>query len=194
MPRIYSQATYVLQWLRSEPKMTKPARTGRYYELQKTCYFRRVWVVQEYLLAQRVYTLCGDVVLRFEEFPKRIWQTARIGALKQGGLYLELCLFEYSSKACENPRDKVYGLLRLVRAEEQVPVDYRKSVLVVYLDTVEVLNARAHLEHNRRLQYTDGSYGRLSPSLIAARRLARNMGLVRDDVDIFFDSSFAKCR
>ena len=37
---------------------------------------------------------------------------------------------------CENPRDKVYGLMGMVRKEDGVVVDYRKSVMEVYLDFV----------------------------------------------------------
>jgi len=198
MPQVYKTAIEVLQWLGKEPNMVNAAREHRYDALLGNPYFGRLWVVQEVLLAKQAYMLCDDVVLRYDNFAHKVWPDPAMEmtnaeltpfvryhpSFKHSGCTLEFCIAKYSSKACENPRDKVYGLLGLVRAEEQVPVDYRKSVLMVFLDTVKVL-ARVHLEQHRQLQW-EGKEARGRPRFVTtARFLARNMGLVRDDVDIF---------
>jgi len=80
------------------------------------------------------------------------------------------CIRHYSSDACADARDKVYGLLGLVKQDEQVAVDYSKSVLAVFLDAVEIL-ARTYFQQPR--------LGRKPVHYVTiARLLARNMGLL----------------
>jgi hypothetical protein len=55
------------------------------------------------------------------------------------GRHLTQCIERYCQNDCQDPRDKVYALLGLVEAEEQVPIDYKKSVAEVYLYTVQIL-------------------------------------------------------
>lgn len=46
----------------------------------------------------------------------------------------------YSQFECEDPRDKVYGLLGIVNRSSSVPeIDYNKSIQQVYFDTVRIL-------------------------------------------------------
>jgi hypothetical protein len=119
--------------------------------------------VQEVLLAKQAYLLCGDIVLPYGNFVQSVWPDPAMAmanaelypyvrydlSFKEHGCTMEFCIAKYSSKACDNPRDKVYGLLGLVPTEEQVPIEYRKSVLVVYLDAVKVLASYMQLDHIR---------------------------------------------
>jgi hypothetical protein len=50
-------------------------------------------------------------------------------------LYDAVCKF--SSNRCENPRDKIYGLLGIVATEERIEVDYSLSTREVFLRAVE---------------------------------------------------------
>ena len=50
----------------------------------------------------------------------------------------------YSQFECEDPRDKVYGLLGIVNRSSSVPeIDYNKSIQQVYFDTVRILLTEA---------------------------------------------------
>ncbi|KAF2822906.1 hypothetical protein CC86DRAFT_258786, partial [Ophiobolus disseminans] len=165
MPRIYRQAIHVIQWLGSDPGMMEAAaefQTTKSISSLTTLldnrYFTRLWIIQEVLLAKRVKVLCGSQWLDFREMAERaqeqekvadlrsdtdVRQTSRLllrdGTFKRQGRSLNHCLRRYSANHCVDARDKVYGLLGLVREDEQVPVDYNRSVLMVFLDTLKVL-------------------------------------------------------
>jgi hypothetical protein len=53
------------------------------------------------------------------------------------GLYYAVCKF--SSNHCEDPRDKIYGILGVVNYDERnrIEADYSHSVRDVFLSTVE---------------------------------------------------------
>jgi Heterokaryon incompatibility protein (HET) len=74
-----------------------------------------------------------------------------------------LDLFSFSGSECENPRDKVYGLLALVDQRAAVEVDYPKTVKEVYYDVLkkvihdEIYLSRATImEFGRRLRTSMG--------------------------------------
>lgn len=57
--------------------------------------------------------------------------------MRQWGNYpLESCIEDFSNRDCEDPRDKVYGLMGLVREEERFKVDYSKSAQQIYCELV----------------------------------------------------------
>jgi len=45
----------------------------------------------------------------------------------------------FAQQECYDPRDKVYGLLSLVRKKDHVPVDYSKTMLEVFSDVMTIL-------------------------------------------------------
>jgi hypothetical protein len=65
------------------------------------------------------------------------------GRLQKHGRPIRLRLGEtistFSSGYYQNPRDKMYGLMGLVKYDHRVAVDYRKSIHKVFLDVVEAL-------------------------------------------------------
>ena len=46
------------------------------------------------------------------------------------------CLEQFSKHGCQDPRDKVFGLMSLVYGERRIEVDYAKSVQQVLLDVI----------------------------------------------------------
>lgn len=54
-------------------------------------------------------------------------------------------LLKYSQALCQNPRDKVYGLVGLSVDGRNLPTDYRKSPLEVWYDTVQFMSTNALL-------------------------------------------------
>jgi len=123
-------------------------------------YFSRLWVVQEVLLARSIrvmaqgYTpgwlswekLCRQRnISRLYSPADRLHQAYRFGEslLESHSLRSELrrlddCIQVFSANHCENPRDKVYGLMGIVYGQDRIAIDYTKSVVDVYIDVLLV--------------------------------------------------------
>jgi hypothetical protein len=162
MPMIFWKATYVITWLGRDDSMVSAAmsfKRTRSTESLATLlcnrFFTRLWIIQEVLLGRLVYVLCGNVWISYLEMEetardkqeflrRRIDHTTSLYLLwdsvhNRNGRHLAQCIERYSSNDCENPRDRVYALLGLVKQEEQVYVDYTKSVPEVFVDALRVL-------------------------------------------------------
>jgi hypothetical protein len=61
----------------------------------------------------------------------------------QNRLPLDRCIDLFACMECEDPHDKVYGLLGLASGCEHPEIDYRKPLPEVFLDTVTALR-KAH--------------------------------------------------
>jgi hypothetical protein len=133
--------------------------------LMENTYFTRLWIVQEVLLANNIdiringhrcvtwgklQSLFGSLADPVDMSKRRIPINLVVFTHREQGimdLREEMSLRSYvqcySRGICENPRDKVYGLLGLVRKEDRVVVDYEKSALEVYLDFLKAsINTR----------------------------------------------------
>jgi len=127
-------------------------------------YFSRLWIIQELLLAQDAYFICCEVWLRwndikeaialigpihFDRLPNSKWlfltewdydPTKRVVSRSQPRLSLRDCLLRYAGNECADPRDKIYGLLGLLKKHIGLPsVDYDKSLQEVFIDTAQCL-------------------------------------------------------
>jgi hypothetical protein len=91
------------------------------------------------------------------------------GAPEQLSRSLSKYLRNYSASHCEDPRDKVYGILGLVPLAN-IEIDYAKSKEAVYLDTITSLAA----EYIRTSRFPDPKG---LPFLSSAVALALNMSL-----------------
>jgi hypothetical protein len=125
-------------------------------------YFTRLWIIQELLLARSVIIHCretwGIPLERVQALVQTMEATIhpRINnsslfllwdsIYNREGRHLTQCIERYCHNDCQDPRDKVYALLGLVKTEEQVPIDYKKSVTEVYIDTVNILARRWWLQ------------------------------------------------
>jgi len=125
-------------------------------------YFTRLWIVQEVLLAKEVRVFCGihwldlldlrdayrrDIASSIRNSaPYLIWdvsRTANTGVPGPTGIgpkrSLAKCIERYTSNRCEDPRDRIYGLLGLADETDRIDVDYAKPVWKVYYDGVKIL-------------------------------------------------------
>jgi hypothetical protein len=125
-------------------------------------YFTRLWIIQELLLARSVIIHCREtwgiplemVQALVQAMEATIHPRINNSSLfllwdsiyNREGRHLTQCIERYCHNGCQDPRDKVYALLGLVKAEEQVPIDYKKSVAEVYVDTVQILARRWWLQ------------------------------------------------
>jgi len=185
MSDIYSKATSVIAWLSdgSEKAEGRPAllTRGRCGGFKNTydaaCvwrdraeleafgyilynkYFRRLWIVQEFVLAMQIRILVKDVWLvdDIREWERRAdtlddylrhsasssaYAMIRSSSLRRTGEFTHLnigvAMDSYVRNSCADPRDRVYGLLGLVRLDQRVTVDYEKSIDQLYLDLILV--------------------------------------------------------
>lgn len=87
-----------------------------------------------------------------------------------------LDILRFSANICHEPRDKVYGLMNLLKVEHQLIVDYNKPIYDVFKDVVLELHSVIEFEGDKT--YTQW--------LEAMEQLGANMGISSDDVaDLF---------
>ncbi len=113
-------------------------------------YYTRIWIVQEVALAPKIRVLVrGEVSVSWERMQELDWKkdkipelasmilTTREWVLRKDSLIMALNSF--LSYGCEDPRDKVYGLMGLVHPNERLSVHYSKSTIDIFLDVLAVI-------------------------------------------------------
>ncbi|OCK81163.1 HET-domain-containing protein [Lepidopterella palustris CBS 459.81] len=133
--------------------------------LMTRTFFERLWVVQELTLANRLAILqCGKDTVLWELFRRCISYLDQMPDLRsdklrelvflhrhwgqsQHGAPLEWLLREHKSKACTDPRDKVYGLMGIFPPEVAAAIhpDYSSPVSDTYRSTL-----LAHISQTQR--------------------------------------------
>jgi hypothetical protein len=202
MSRIYSNGKSVIIWMGDIPLAASgeydlhndsDLDIASARVLFKNTYFTRLWIFQEVFLASSIdFRINGHRCVTWDRFQSLsssglevdsstiiptylLMHTASRRESWALGLYLPLvdCILALHVGICENPRDKVYGLMGMVREEERVVVDYEKSVLEVYMDFM-------HICMTKELSSDLASRGR--PELIARCNieLGRSMGIGDD--------------
>jgi len=132
-------------------------------------YFTRLWIVQEFILARQIRILVKDVWLiddthggeyRSEPLddylrrfvPRRAHSVIYKSSLRRTGEFIHLdlatVLVNHMGSECADPRDKVYGILGLVRVDQRVTVDYEKSNDQLYMDIILVALQNQCLEES----------------------------------------------
>jgi hypothetical protein len=170
----------------NEETLFQPLAISIFLLFQRT-YWRRIWIVQEVMLAQKILVLCGSKSLEWHcirslhKFLKGTKTTKTSvdnfdnsgipnlradSILKSDGLRIITEKLEQETLPTENrnsplrylvetyydlestdPRDKIYGILGLVRPEEstnnaKLKVDYSYSILEVYSEALQYLFPR----------------------------------------------------
>lgn len=153
MGQIYQKAIEVVIWLGS---YTETHLSTRFMERWRRPYWQRLWVIQEIMLAQEVFVVHDDALIPWDIFfgslptrsetrledpdiPKVLWSIWRErNNFKQSGqsnsLSYVIELFSIEGSKCEDQRDKVYGLLGLVKDSATIDIDYEKTAEEVCLD------------------------------------------------------------
>lgn len=181
-------------------------------------YFERLWIVQELLLSENVWILVeGGIWVSWkalqekhkklqeeirEKLPSTSWlvevQSYRFLFASHTPVsvsyYVTHTVGKYFDKKCENPRDKVYGLMALVNPSRRVEIDYAKSVQQAYLDAVMAMireywyMRRDTAEHGYQLHRVHWDF---EVSVKASRDLAQAMGST--DLEKSGLRSFVEC-
>jgi hypothetical protein len=184
MADIYSQAQRVIAWIGLETEASQAAfkfLTTSYNrapfnrrelmddpgwnalkDVYKRDYWKRVWIVQEICLAQRVVIMCGNTqipwnyISEVRKTRKHCWQQylskgerefmrsllSRIDHAKEThqtkGCILWTLLESFEESQCQDIHDKIYGFVGLSSdcGNEDLRIDYSKSVSQLYRDVV----------------------------------------------------------
>ena len=168
-------------------------------------YFTRLWVVQEVMLARDVSILIrGNRSITWKEISKAVFSPRGFDRGYTLNNALEYILDKtspsaaelicqrlskpykpvhslydtikyFSDNGCHDPRDRVYGLLGIVKEHERVVVDYSNSVEEVYLSVLKVLSMRSVWEHRNPYLEPEDVHGVLF-------NLGKTMGLGRSQL------------
>ncbi|KAL6707476.1 hypothetical protein ACN47E_004046 [Coniothyrium glycines] len=143
-------------------------------------YWRRLWILQEVLMSKSASVLCGNKRCGWSSLgelfiaPRSatwVWEPPiqidpiALAVIEEKNLTsyaeqrLSYILEVFSGLECEDVRDKIYGLLSLVRKSSAITVDYSKSAADVFFDTVQGIVAEdigmdfeSHLDACRKLR------------------------------------------
>ena len=142
MDQIYSNADVVSVWL-GLPLLRTPVQWADYLaQLANQPYWSRFWVIQEFLLAQRVQIFFGTYAIdsdRFKDFidqrigereyrktildnPQELWAAWPLVAgrsLRRVTLPLHELVLRHGTSHCNDPKDRVFALLGLVHEDER---------------------------------------------------------------------------
>lgn len=176
MADIYSSARSVLVHLGSTIQIPAPAN-GEYLrdcinstkdwpmnlckQVSIVPYWHRMWIVQEILLAKKVFVLTKDSTIDPEVFigmdawnpedfsdpfysmmaSRRINSDRRIQTI-------ESLLPKYRRNHCSEPKDRIYALIGLTTIPPTFPIDYRRSDRMIFLDVLEHLVIRPEMQQD----------------------------------------------
>lgn len=209
MGKIYEEAITVQVWLgpdadksniilecfernRDDPELWFAGRYGQarreafWTSFAKLCdrdYWKRTWIVQEFLLAKNVQILCGsksiswkafDHVARKSQNTKVYESQNRIGraALEQirgstfmslsrdrklvRGQTLEELLKKYGSTRCADIRDRVFGLVGLANDGHLIQVDYLQDEHCLWATLMLSISPTEPINFSRHLERSLG--------------------------------------
>ncbi|KIW03599.1 uncharacterized protein PV09_05352 [Verruconis gallopava] len=163
-------------------------------ELFERPYWKRVWTIQEILVARKLTIRLGDENLSWETLqqlaPHIGWGRDYHYADYGKSLYMHRNDSKYESKLCHllvnargfecnDPRDKVYGLLGLTSDIKLTP-DYTASVQDVYIQTTKALLMEGYLGILTACGDL-GHYSKLLPSWVPDFSVSRNSSIPGKD-------------
>jgi ankyrin repeat protein len=157
-------------------------------------YWDRLWILQEVLMGQNVLVLCGNQSFTWKglealfvpqgiedglwTYPVHIYNVAlslikEKASFKGANRRLSYMLESFAGLQCEDTRDKVYGLLSLVRSSGAIPVDYSKTSADVFFNAIQRI-------------VRDESFMEINSHFNVAQHLRDRMKLVNiNDTEIF---------
>lgn len=137
------------------------------WDLLKRPYWTRLWIVQEIMLARKLTVLWGQsrisrdgligitekLNINYKDEIHTPWND--LGSIMTKAVHREVPLGYADARAvdeelhtvvstfyrheCKDKRDKIFGLMAIVKRESKVKIDYARSVQDVYLDAVRVM-------------------------------------------------------
>lgn len=135
-------------------------------------YWTRLWIIQEIGKARLLRVCFGGWEWSWQNFihfltmhnlghegPLRLNRQLR--QAPNGSHFLCELLGDHSQAVCKNSKDKIYGLIGLAADAIGFPIDYSKSLIEIWVDTLEFVNRRRLLPESSYIPF-----GRLVKSLL----------------------------
>jgi Heterokaryon incompatibility protein (HET) len=160
MPHIYTRAMSVLVWLGSPAGAFKVdtsswAHTTAPSALVLSSYWKRVWIIQEIGKARQIQVIFHGIGIPWGEFINKLRQLGQpyrnsapmlldqqLRAKYERGHTLQHLLELHQESVCKVPHDKIYGFVGLATDCYKFPIDYKRSLLEVWKDTMSFVSAR----------------------------------------------------
>ncbi|CBY01649.1 hypothetical protein IAQ61_003461 [Plenodomus lingam] len=158
MSLVYRRCTCVIVWLDLlSAEVTKAFSSAPSVPLARMLldnnYFSRLWVIQEIQLSPEAWLYCGHTWIPWRALARIVnsaeyHQGHRLSFkewlfTKKFLLPLLTVISRYGAAQCQDPRDKVYGLLGLVHEDQRPVVDYSKTLPGIFTDVMNI-----HLKHH----------------------------------------------
>lgn len=139
--------------------MSDPTISDAFDDLLRRPYWTRLWILQEIVLAKRLWLFSGSRYISWDDLHFVLAGTKGSGSLyyarnssqettrllqylkesrdSPSALSLSSLVHKFHTAQCHDGRDKIYGLLSLAHQDttRHVKVDYRSPLLQVLLDT-----------------------------------------------------------
>jgi hypothetical protein len=140
-------------------------------------YWDRLWIIQEIGRARQKEVCFGNLAMDWNAFIElaTLHNSSCEGPLRLNRLLqekysashtLRKLLQDHRKALCKEPRDKIYGLVGLAADAIGFPMDYRKSLIEIWKDTMEFMNSRELLPPSDVIPF-----GRLVKSLLIGDHL-----------------------
>jgi hypothetical protein len=141
-------------------------------ELCSDGYWDRLWIIQEIGQAAQIEVCFGNFSMDWNAFIEMVTLhnnscegPLRLNQLLQekysGSHTLRQLLQDHQKALCKEPRDKIYGLVGLAVDAIGFPMDYNKSLIEIWKDTMIFMNGRGLLPDTDIIPF-----GRLVKSLL----------------------------
>ncbi|KAG6014782.1 hypothetical protein E4U43_006135 [Claviceps pusilla] len=167
MPHIYARASATLVWLGrryvdlpldlssavAASEAEAEAEADPKDQIMSDGYWDRVWILQEIGKARRVRVCFGRQPAEWHTFIAWVRQhdgvDEAVGPLKldhlrrdkyDGSCSLRRLLINHADALAKDPRDKIYGLVGLSTDGRGFPMDYNKTLLEVWCDTIHFMS------------------------------------------------------
>jgi hypothetical protein len=206
MRDIFSKAAHVIAWLGDDEDVAtklfdfcNPQKTFD-ISIFRCSFWSRLWCQQEVCLAQNLVLMAHGHIELLRNYVHNyafqdkivkpgvprclyIWRERTCG--RASNLSLAEAIRLFSAKQCANPRDRVFGVLGMVHAEERIDVDYELSVVQVFyaalLRALEVMMGQDHPSQAHRRPVTLDQIKLLSGTFDL---LAERMGILSSERDL----------
>ncbi|KAI0835848.1 HET-domain-containing protein [Hypoxylon sp. FL0890] len=123
-------------------------------------YFSRTWILQELVLSPKAIVYCGDDIAHWRRVISKPWDQYPVIYVPSWVKNFEICryrqaldfprwIFEMSSTAASDSRDKVFAILGLFRGleDEGLNADYSLSTAQVYTGVASYLVLKHNMRH-----------------------------------------------
>ena len=161
------------EW-RKSPEARKLRKAGRagFHLLAARTFWSRLWIVQEVVLARQLYIVVGRSMVEWDRILNTFSKVAfdRMGGRKETfkhlralrkaqarGSYPEIgsLLNNFQNCQCQDPKDRVYGMLGLLDAQtrSQILVDYSHTLIELFVLNSRILGPRSSQAEELTVQY-----------------------------------------